>query len=201
MEIIAGRALVSDRGTQCTIGTTAVDAAGAAHVITAGHAKGTDWHWHGGWLGITSARLFRPLDTLSIGVIHGTPTALVDRFDGSFVELTGFATAEPGLRVVRVGAKSRWTPGHVTHVGQDQHYDLGRPITGLIRTDILSARGDSGGPVITEPVNGTAQLVGFTSGGWISRRRGNVTFAQPAETAFEALALRPQWKIRERCAL
>lgn len=192
MQIIAGRALVSDRRAMCTIGTAGRDEYGAAYVITAGHPKGTDWKWHGGWLGITADRLFRPLDTMSIGVVNGTPTALVD-LGGDLVELVGFETPTVGLRVVRAGAKSRRTAGLVTHVDQTHHYDLGPAVGGLFRTSTASARGDSGGPIITEPVLGTARLVGFVSGGWVSSRRGSTTFAQPAEAAFKALDLSPLW--------
>lgn len=194
MQITAGRALVSDRGSMCTIGFFGRDAAGAAHAITAGHAKGTTWRWHGGQLGTTALRRFRPLDTLSIRIESGTPESFVDTLEAGPVELTGFADPKPGLAVVRIGAKTGFTRGRVTHIGQTQCYGLGPCLEGLFRTDIASARGDSGGPIITEPVDGTAQLVGFTSGGWISRHRGNVTFGQPAGTAFGALGLCPLWK-------
>lgn len=198
MQIIAGRALVSDRGSMCTIGAAGYDTAGTPHIITAGHAKGAVWRWHGGHLGTTAAVRFRPLDARSIRVENGSPTALVDMSGGQLVELTGFETPKTGLRVVRVGAKSLRKAGRITHVGQEQCYDLGPCVKGLFRTDIASARGDSGGPVITEPVGGAARLVGFTSGGWISPHRGSVTFGQPAEQAFEALGLCPLWKICER---
>lgn len=198
MQIIAGRALVSDRGARCTIGSAGLDSGGVPHIVTAGHAKGAEWHWHGGRLGTTSVRRFRPLDAQSIRVENGSPTAWVDVFGAALVELTGFETPKPGLRVVRIGAKSRTAAGTVTHVGQTQCHDLGPCVSGLFRTDIASAPGDSGGPIITDPLDGAAKLVGFTSGGWVSRRRGNATYAQPAETAFEALGLCPLWKIRER---
>jgi len=185
MLIQGGQALISDLGGRCSIGTCGVDPQGQTYVITAGHTGGTRWFFHGGELGSSAKRCFRPMDCRSVLVENGQATALV--FEG--VAIQGFQDAELGLPVIRVGAKSGWTQGVVTHLDQEQCYDLGGPLRGLIRTDIETRKGDSGGPVITVPVHGVSRLVGFVSGGGSSRTKGPATLAQPAREAFEALGL------------
>lgn len=192
MEILAGRALVSDLGSRATIGATGLDAEGRPHVVTAGHAGGTTWRFHGGQLGATALKRHRPMDCRSVRV--EPPHSLsnkIDGYDGGSVTLLGFRAPYEGLRVQRHGARSKVTPGTVTALDQELYYDLGKPLQGLFRTDIRSQRGDSGGPIITIPVDGTAYLVGFVSGG---DTRASVTLAQPAAQAFEALRLVPLWQ-------
>ncbi|WP_067826696.1 S1 family peptidase [Actinomadura kijaniata] len=110
-----------------------------------------------------------------------TPTAKVNRWDGTYETVQGATPAPVGTAVCRSGSttNTRLWCGTIQQLNATVNYAEGT-VTGLIRTNICADPGDSGGALITQ-TGGQAQ--GITSGGSGTCRdgqgSGDSTYFQP----------------------
>ncbi|MFD0903374.1 S1 family peptidase [Actinomadura sediminis] len=118
-----------------------------------------------------------------------TPTAKVNRWNGTYQTINGAVEAPVGTRVCRSGSTTNtqiWC-GQILQRGATVRYAEGT-VTGLIRTNICADPGDSGGALFTE--DGQAQ--GITSGGSGSCRDGHGSgdemYFQPVGEVLQILA-------------
>ncbi|TDQ54770.1 S1 family peptidase [Actinorugispora endophytica] len=111
-----------------------------------------------GWVRITSA---------------DTVTPLVNRYNGSYITVTGSSEAANGSSVCRSGSTTGWHCGTIQSKNQTVNYAEGS-VAGLTRTTACAEGGDSGGSWLT----GT-QAQGVTSGGSGNCTWGGTTYFQP----------------------
>ncbi|WP_192810287.1 S1 family peptidase [Actinomadura rudentiformis] len=119
-----------------------------------------------------------------------TPTAKVNRWNGTYETVRGATAAPVGTRVCRSGGttNSRLWCGTIQQLNATVNYEEGA-VHGLIRTNICADPGDSGGALITE-TGGQAQ--GITSGGSGTcndgQGSGDSTYFQPVAEPLQILA-------------
>ena len=162
-DLVGGETLNAEDGGRCSIGFSATSG-DTDYVITAGHCTRPGGTWFGP-------------DSTAIGPVAGTSYPGDDygliRVDspswtasplvagtGGRISVTGVAEAPVGASVCSAGSTSGFVCGTVQARNQTVNYGNGQVIYGLIRTDICSQFGDSGGPLLA----GT-QAEGVLSGG------------------------------------
>ncbi|WP_269756642.1 S1 family peptidase [Amycolatopsis aidingensis] len=175
---------------RCSIGFSATGPDGSAHFLTAGHcttAGGTARDIDGQEIGPISESVF---DTAGdFGLVDVTDpgsrlTPLVNRQDGTAIEVAGSAQAPVGASICRSGSTTGFFCGEVAAFDQTVNYGNGDIVRGLTRTTVCAEPGDSGGSFIS----GT-QAQGMTSGGSGDCTSGGVTFFQPVNEALQAFGL------------
>ncbi|GAB3493359.1 S1 family peptidase [Amycolatopsis cihanbeyliensis] len=178
-----------DQG-RCSIGFSATRPGGSAHFVTAGHCTtsgGSARDIDGRRIGSVGASVF---DTAGdFGLVDVTDpgsrlTPLVNRQDGTAIEVSGSARAPVGASICRSGSTTGFFCGEVVAFDQTVNYGNGDIVRGLTQTTVCAEPGDSGGAF----VSGT-QAQGMTSGGSGDCTRGGVTFFQPVNEALRALDL------------
>lgn len=121
-----------------------------------------------GWVRITSA---------------DTVTPLVNRYNGTYVTVTGSAEAGIGASVCRSGSTTGWRCGTIQSKNQTVVYPQGA-VSGLTRTTACAEGGDSGGSWLSG-----SQAQGVTSGGSGNCYTGGVTFFQPVNPILSTYGL------------
>lgn len=182
-QVRGGDPFLGAAGTRCVVGFTVVggfltsgrcgragDAARALSgevmgVFQASSFPGNDYAWvrlNAGWI--------------PIGEVRTSPTTTVP--------VRGAISAPVGAAVCRAGPVSGWRCGFVVAKNQTVSYPQG-VVTGLTRTNVCSAAGDTGGPFLA-----ANQAQGITSGGSGTCTTGGTTFFQPVAEALAAYRLR-----------
>lgn len=112
-----------------------------------------------------------------------TPTALVNRYDGTNVTVAGGQEAPVGASICRSGSTTGWHCGTIQAKNQTVNYAQGT-VTGLTRTNVCAEPGDSGGSWMSGQ-----QAQGVTSGGSGNCSFGGTTFYQPLQEILSAYNL------------
>jgi streptogrisin C len=113
----------------------------------------------------------------------------VNRYNGSNVTVTAAANPTVGAGVCRSGSTTGWHCGTVQGVNQTVNYPQG-VVYGLIRTNVCAEPGESGGSLVSQPVNSRASAVGLTSGGSGNCTSGGTTYFQPVTEALSVYGAR-----------
>ncbi|HEY0636738.1 MAG TPA: S1 family peptidase [Pseudonocardiaceae bacterium] len=170
---------------RCTMAAAFRDALWARLVLTAGHCTEfypATWYGPGGVIGPVQASEF-PGDDFGLIRVASTSSAVPSNvISGPGITPTriiGVRMPAVGERACRVGATTGLRCGSVQALNQTVNYAQG-VVYGLIRTNICSEPGDSGGPLISPPAAGGVYLFGVVSGGSGNCTVGGTTFAQPA---------------------
>jgi streptogrisin D len=154
---------------------------GQNYLLTAGHCTAGMPDWQGIGPSVVSA-----FPTTDYGVIRDDSAYApggIDLYDGTMQPITDVGTATVGEAVCASGQTTKVTCGHVTAVDQTVNYGDGNVVHGLIKTDVHTDSGDSGGPLYT----------GSTGLGTVSGGDGKTDFFMPlaAELAGYKLQLAP----------
>jgi streptogrisin B len=170
---------------RCSLGFNTQDGAGNYSFLTAGHCTNgtTDWY---------SDRLVTHIGTTVGSSFPGNDYGLVAYDPGQPVppgtvgsqDITAAGDAQPGQSACRRGSTTGTHCGQVTGVNWSVRYPDGM-VTGMIRTNICSEPGDSGGPLYAGSL-----ALGLTSGGSGNCATANsVTFFQPVTEALNAFGV------------
>ncbi|TWE29710.1 S1 family peptidase [Prauserella muralis] len=188
-DIVGGDPFTVGAG-RCSIGFSATGADGGEHFLTAGHCTeggGTALDADGREIGPISESTFGAegdFGLVDVTAPGATLTPLVNRYDGTTVEITGSEQAPVGASICRSGSTTGFFCGEVTAFDQTVNYGNGDIVSGLTRTTVCAEPGDSGGAYLS----GT-QAQGLTSGGSGDCTGGGVTFFQPVGEALDAFGL------------
>lgn len=159
-----------------------------AYFITAGHCgvKGVKWYGSDKKLvGTIIESTFPGADHALGEYAPGAARANVINLDKNKVQdISHAGTATVGQRVTRKGQQTGIHTGKVLALNVTVNYAQGS-VTGLIKTDVCAAKGDSGGPLF----DGTAAL-GVLSGGKGNCDTGGFTFYQPIGPALAAYGVK-----------
>jgi streptogrisin C len=162
-DLVGGEGITGEDGARCSIGFSATSG-GTDYVITAGHCTGPGGTWFGSdatAIGPVARRSY-PVDDYGLIRVDSpswTASSLVAR-SGGRISVTGATEAPVGASVCGAGSTSGFVCGTVQARNQTVNYGNGQVIYGLIRTNICSQFGDSGGPLLAG-----AQAQGVLSGG------------------------------------
>lgn len=180
----------------CSLGFNAVDRAGGAVFLTAGHCGVGYPAFSRGQiqLGRTLAYRFPGADYAAVGVQQAgywQPEPAVGRYGNSPVVVRGAAPAPVGAVVCKSGVTTGWTCGRIEAYDVRVQYEQGL-VSGLVQASACTEPGDSGGPWLVGD-----QAQGITSGGQsiaglclADYGQPNVAFYQPLGPALAALGLR-----------
>ena len=187
--IMAGQMIFGENGMRCSVGANA--RRGTVRVIiTAGHCAETVVNWYSD---PTRSKLIGTRDLSSFpnndyGLIRYLSTVAshnaIYTYPGS-IAVTGAGNPYVGQSVCRSGATTGVRCGSVTALNQTVTYPEGT-VYGLIRTNICSEPGDSGGPIY---VPSTGVIVAIVSGGSGNCTVGGTTYAQPIMEIISAYGL------------
>jgi streptogrisin D len=176
-------------GWKCTVGFNARDSSTTYYFVSSGHCASTGAtvyvdSGHTTVLGTVIASSFPGNDYLiakytNPAVSH--PGSV--RLTSGSQDIVSAANAYVGEPVTRVGATTGVHSGTVTALNVTVNYAEGT-VSGLIKTNLCSEAGDSGGPVF----DGT-KAIGMVSGGSGNCSTGGTTFAQPVTEPLAAYGL------------
>ncbi|HEX8094349.1 S1 family peptidase [Jatrophihabitans sp.] len=165
---------------RCTLGFNVRDSSSVYYFLIAGHCGNLSKTWyadpaHTTVLGTTVESSFPGND---YALVKYTNPAVahpgnVDLHNGSYQDITSAADAYVGEAVKRSGTTTGVHGGSVTAINATVNYAEGT-VTGMIKTNICSEAGDSGGPLF----DGTTAL-GLASGGSGNCSTGGITYFQP----------------------
>jgi streptogrisin D len=177
---VLGGDQISDGKIICSAGFNTVRD-GKNYLLTAGHCTHGLPDWQDIGPSVVSA-----FPTTDYGVIRDDSAFApggIDLYDGTMQPITLVGTATVGQAVCASGQTTKVTCGHVTAVNQTVNYGDGNVVHGLIKTDVHTDGGDSGGPLYD----------GATGLGTVSGGDGTTDFFQPlaAELAGYQLQLAP----------
>ncbi|MFF2521387.1 S1 family peptidase [Streptomyces liangshanensis] len=177
--LIAGGEAITGGGTLCSLGFNVQSGTGVKYALTAGHCTSGTATWS---IGPRAGSSFPGND---YGLIRHTNPAAADGrvylHNGTYQDITTAGNAVVGLPVCFSGATSGVHCGTVTALNATVNYGSGNLVSGLGRTNICAAPGDSGGSVFQ---GGTA--IGLISGGSGTCATGGVTYYQPVLEALNA---------------
>jgi streptogrisin D len=168
---------ISDGHVLCSAGFNVVKD-NQPYVITAGHCTASMTDWQG--IGPAVVSEFPETDYGLIRNDSATGPGDVDLYNGKVAPIRSVGKATVGLAVCASGYNTKVTCGKVTAIGQTVDYGDGNVVRGLIRTDVHTDHGDSGGSLF----DGTAGI-GLVSGG-----DGRIDYFQPLATAVAAYNLK-----------
>jgi streptogrisin D len=178
---IAGGDAIYTSGARCSLGFNVASADGTPYVLTAGHCTNIGPNWTGPGNQTLGTRVNSSFPGNDYGLIRYADgwdrPGGVNMYDGSVRDITGAADPVVGQGVERVGSTTGRHGGTVLAVNATVNYAQGA-VTGMIRTNVCSEPGDSGGALFS---GNTA--VGLTSGGSGNCSSGGETFFQPAVEA------------------
>lgn len=102
---------------------------------------------------------YTPLNIMKFGMNN------LDAYQMELI-VTSAPTLVAGTAIAKEGATTKYTAGKITAPSFDAyHSSTGKTIKGLVKSDLLSAKGDSGGVVFIPKTNFTAIPIGILSGG------------------------------------
>ncbi|PRY01949.1 S1 family peptidase [Allonocardiopsis opalescens] len=181
-QIRAGDPLVFGGASRCTAGFAV-----RGGFLIAGHCggAGTPVSTPGGEpVGVVAGSRFPGSDMGWVRLNSGwTSVPQLNTHGGPSVTVTGSTPAPVGATVCTVGSVAGWRCGTIVARNATVNYPQG-PVTGLVRTNVCLAPGDSGGPWIS----GT-QAQGMTSGGSGNCTSGGTTYFQPVNPALSTWGL------------
>lgn len=192
-DLIGGQEIRSAGGARCTLGFNARSGA-TRYVLSAGHcvSVASSWYGVGGYIGSSAGSSFPGNDygLIRVESAAAVSTPLVDRYtSGSDVTILGVASPPVGTSVCYASPVAGWRCGSVTGVNQTLCYPQGC-VYQLIRSNVCSAPGASGAPVVTNPGSGTTvRAVGMVSGGSGNCTSGGTTWIQPISEPLAAYGL------------
>ncbi|ADO68326.1 S1 family peptidase [Stigmatella aurantiaca] len=169
-------------GARCTVGFSV-----NGGFITSGHcgsAGATVTGYNGVVMGTVQASVFPGKDYAWVATNSSwTPQPWVNTYGGGNVIVTGAQAAVVGASVCRAGPTTGWRCGTVLARNATVNYAQGS-VTGLVRTNVCSEPGDSGGPWLSG-----SQAQGMTSGGSGNCTSGGQTYFQPVQPVLSAYGL------------
>lgn len=185
-----GDTLYGNGGARCTVTFNALGGS-TYYGILAGHCAGTSTTWYADSartvpVGTTAGYSFPGSD---YGLVRYTNTALsypgeINLGGGVVRDITGAAAPRIGQSVCHLGRSSGMHCGMVTGLNVTVNYGGGNIVYGLIKTNVCSEAGDTGGPAFS----GTTAL-GLISGGSGNCTSGGTTFHQPITEVLAAYGL------------
>lgn len=165
---------------RCSLGFNVQDSQGLRYLLTAGHCTDLGTYWyansaHSTYLGWVVASSFPGDD---YGIVRYDPSytdhrGQVNLYNGSVQDITWAGEAYVGEPVKRSGSTTGLHGGSVTGLNATVNYAEGT-VYGMIRTNVCSEGGDSGGSLF----NGT-KAVGLLSGGSGNCSTGGTSYYQP----------------------
>jgi streptogrisin C len=194
-DLYGGQQVEMTGGYLCSAGFNATTSSGDPIMLTAGHCAADEptFSKDGVEIGATRAFSFPDNDYAAVDVSSAwTQPGAVDKYDGSYVELTGAGLGAVGSAVCKSGRTTQWTCGEISSHDESVNYGNGDIVSGLTQHTACLEQGDSGGSNVAGTV---AQ--GLTSGGMLYDQGGqlvcgekvgqpNVGYFQPIEEALEA---------------
>ncbi|GAA4611968.1 S1 family peptidase [Saccharopolyspora hordei] len=175
--VVGGNAYYIGSGARCSVGFSV-----QGGFVTAGHC-GSAGDSTSQPTGQFEASRFPGNDYAWVSVTSDTPTAAVNRYDGSTVAVGGSTEASEGSSVCRSGSTTGWHCGSIEAKSQTVQYPEGT-VSGLTRTNVCAEPGDSGGSFISGD-----QAQGVTSGGSGNCSSGGTTYFQPVNPILSAYGL------------
>jgi streptogrisin D len=156
-DLLLGGDQISDGKILCSAGFNVVGK-GQSYLLTAGHCTAGLPTWQD--IGPSTASTFPQSDYGLIRDDSASPAGDIDLYDGTMQPITKVGDPVVGEAVCASGEYTKVTCGHVTAVDQTVDYGNGDVVHDLIRTDVHTDRGDSGGQLY----DGSTGL-GMVSGG------------------------------------
>ncbi|MBB5872030.1 streptogrisin C [Allocatelliglobosispora scoriae] len=178
IDVIGGNAYYIGSGTRCSVGFSVTGG-----FVTAGHCgtTGASTTQPSGSFGGSS---FPGNDYAWVRVAAGnTPRSLVNGYGNANVTIAGSQEAAVGATVCRSGSTTGWHCGTISARNSSVTYPQGT-VSGLIRTNVCSEPGDSGGSLVAG-----SQAQGVTSGGSGNCSSGGTTYFQPVGEILQAFGL------------
>ncbi|HEV2087144.1 MAG TPA: S1 family peptidase [Cryptosporangiaceae bacterium] len=167
-------------GGRCSAGFNVRTSGSVHYFLTAGHCtnKSVNWYANAAQTSLLGSRTGTSFPGNDYGIVRyatkAVPPGTVYLYSGTAVQdITRSANAFVGQAVKRSGSTTGVRSGKVTAVNATVNYPVGT-VTGLIRTNVCSEGGDSGGSLFA----GTTAL-GLTSGGTGDCKAGGTTYFQP----------------------
>lgn len=167
---------ISDGKIVCSVGFD-VERDGRPYVLTAGHCTAGLPTWQG--VGRSVVSEFPGSDYGLVAADEALTRGAVDLYDGTTQPVDAVGTATVGEQVCASGQATELTCGKVLAVDQTVDYGDGDVVHGLIRTDVHTDHGDSGGPLFD----------GSTGLGTVSGGDGDIDYFQPLAPAMRAYDL------------
>jgi streptogrisin D len=167
---------INDGKIVCSAGFNVV-ARGQSYLLTAGHCTAGMPTWQG--IGPSVESGFPSGDYGLIRDDSADGPGDIDLYNGTMQPITSVGTATVGQRVCASGQTTQVTCGQVTAVNQTVDYGNGDVVHGLIKTNVHTDHGDSGGSLFAGPIG-----LGMVSGG-----DGTVDYFQPLAPALHAYGL------------
>jgi streptogrisin D len=167
---------ISDGHLLCSSGFNLVKD-GQPYLLTAGHCTADMTDWQG--IGPAVVSEFPETDYGLIRNDSATAPGDIDLYNGKVQAIRSIGKASVGQAVCASGHTTKVTCGKVTAVNQTVDYGDGNVVRGLIKTNVHTDHGDSGGPLF----DGAAGI-GVVSGG-----DGRTDYFQPLATAATAYHL------------
>ncbi|HLT60429.1 MAG TPA: S1 family peptidase [Microlunatus sp.] len=194
-DLYGGEQVEMSNGYVCSAGFNAETSSGEAILLTAGHcAEGSPtFSKDGTEIGATRDYSFPGDDWGAVDVSSDwTQQGAVDKWDGSYVEVTEAGLGAVGSALCKSGRTTGWTCGEIVSHDESVNYGDGDIVSGLTQHSACVEQGDSGGSNVSGSV---AQ--GLTSGGMLYQQGNqlvcgekvgepNVGFFQPVEEALAA---------------
>jgi streptogrisin D len=173
---VLGGGEITDGNILCSAGFNATDGS-KNYVITAGHCTQGLPSWQG--VGPSVKSDFPGNDFGLIENTTGDAPGAVDLYNGSSQPITGAATPTVGQQACKSGRTTQVTCGTVQALDQTVDYGADGVVNGLIKTNVHSEPGDSGG----------ALFDGETGLGTVSGGNDAITYYQPLQEALSAYGL------------
>jgi hypothetical protein len=165
--------------TRCTIGFNVRDSNNVYYFLTSGHCGNITKTWysdssHTKVVGTTTGSSYPGNDYAIVRYADGVShPGTVNLYNGTSQDIISAADPFVGEAVKRSGSVTGVHSGSVTAVNATVTYSQGT-VTGLIKTNICSESGDSGGPLFDRTT-----ALGLTSGGSGNCSTGGITYFQP----------------------
>ena len=164
-------------GYRCTVGFNVRDSNNVYYFLTAGHCAGLGTTWYDSAhnvVGTTTGSSYPGNDYAIVRYPAGAShPGTVNLYNGSSQDIVSAADPFVGEAAKRSGSVTGVRSGSVTAVNATVNYAQGT-VTGLIKTNICSEPGDSGGPLFDRTT-----ALGLASGGSGNCSSGGITYFQP----------------------
>jgi hypothetical protein len=175
--VLLGGDAISDGKIICSAGFNVLRH-GRPYVLTAGHCTAGLPDWQD--VGPSSVSAFPGSDYGLIENEDAYARGDVDLYDGTAQPITSVGTPAVGEKVCVSGQTTQVTCGQVLAVDQTVDYGDGDVVHGLVKTNVHTDHGDSGGPLFD----------GSTGLGVVSGGDGSIDYFQPIAPAIDAYDLR-----------
>ncbi|MDI3386161.1 S1 family peptidase [Streptomyces sp. B-S-A8] len=187
---VAGGDAVHGGGLRCSAAFN-VSSGSARYFLTAGHCTDSAAQWSASSGGpVIGERTGSNFPGDDFGIVRYTdgsaPAGHVNLYNGGFQDITSAADAVVGQAVRKSGSTTKVTSGSVTQTNVTVNYGDGNSAYGMVRTNVCSSSGDSGGAHFA----GTTALgIHSGSGGTCDNGVGSAVF-QPVKEALSTYGVR-----------